>query len=270
MPDKVLPGPVGADACVREAVCIHTRKIFDACRDKDCVEDLRLYPTMESQAVIDRAISVKPLSAELVYAYIDVEPVGFHRGFYTVDVRYFYRVVAQANLGVARPAEITGLAVYDKRVMLFGGESTAKSFSSDAPLEPNLGCSLPTAVVEAVNPMVLDMKLVEGTAPCCDTPRWELPPCLCGCFGSDLCFVGEGKRVYLTLGQFSLVRLEREVQLLVPVYDYCLPEKECDCGDCHRDPCDLFRCVSFPVEEFLPTSRPVDDPLSQLQSCCCK
>ncbi len=31
-----------------EAVCIHTRKIYDSCRDKDCVEDLRVYPTVSS------------------------------------------------------------------------------------------------------------------------------------------------------------------------------------------------------------------------------
>ena len=31
-----------------EAVCIHTRKIYDSCRDKDCVEDLRVYPTASS------------------------------------------------------------------------------------------------------------------------------------------------------------------------------------------------------------------------------
>ena len=35
MPDKVMPGPVQDTACIREAVCIHTRKIFDCCKDKD-------------------------------------------------------------------------------------------------------------------------------------------------------------------------------------------------------------------------------------------
>ena len=60
MADKVVPGPVESSAAVLEAVCIHTRKIFDSCRDKDCVEDLRVYPTRSSQAVIDRALSVRP------------------------------------------------------------------------------------------------------------------------------------------------------------------------------------------------------------------
>ena len=35
MPENVMPGPVCDLGNVREAVCIHTRKIFDSCRDKD-------------------------------------------------------------------------------------------------------------------------------------------------------------------------------------------------------------------------------------------
>ena len=35
MPEKVVPGPVGDAACIREAVCIHTKKIFDSCREED-------------------------------------------------------------------------------------------------------------------------------------------------------------------------------------------------------------------------------------------
>ena len=81
MPEKVAPGPVSDDRCIREAVCIHTKKIFDSCKDKDCIEDLRVYPTCGSQEVLDRALSVKAGTAELLYAYIDVEPVGFNRGF---------------------------------------------------------------------------------------------------------------------------------------------------------------------------------------------
>ena len=83
MSEKVVPGPVQDNACIREAVCIDTRKIFDACKDKDCIEDLRFYPTQDSQCAIDRAVSIKAGKAELLYAYIDVEPIGFNRGFYT-------------------------------------------------------------------------------------------------------------------------------------------------------------------------------------------
>ena len=154
MPEKVAPGPVSDDRCIREAVCIHTKKIFDSCKDKDCIEDLRVYPTCGSQEVLDRALSVKAGTAELLYAYIDVEPVGFNRGFYTVDVRYFYRITADAFIGAARPIEVCGLAVFDKRAILFGSEGGAKSFSSDSPsvcsCQDLMGSSLPTAHVEAI------------------------------------------------------------------------------------------------------------------------
>ncbi|WP_297200587.1 hypothetical protein [uncultured Flavonifractor sp.] len=88
-----------------------------------------------------------------MYVYIDVEPVGFNRGFYTVDVRYFYRVTADAFVGAARPVEISGLCVFDKRVILFGSEGSAKIFSSQVTLdgldEQHIRqTNLPTAVVE--------------------------------------------------------------------------------------------------------------------------
>ena len=35
MADRVLPGPVDSTACIREAVCVHTKKIYDSCRETD-------------------------------------------------------------------------------------------------------------------------------------------------------------------------------------------------------------------------------------------
>lgn len=275
MPEKVVPGPVQDTAGIREAMCIHTKKIYDSCRDKDCIEDLRFYPTQSSQCAIDRAISVRAGKAELLYSYIDVEPVSFNRGFYTVDVRYFYRVTADAFVGAARPVEICGLAVFDKRVILFGSEGSAKVFSSETVFEgldeQNMKKSnLPTAVVEAVDPIVLGMKLVD-VCECrsCDCDLCEIPSCICACFGGDLCFGGEGKRVYVTLGQFSIIRLERDSQLLIPVYDYCMPDKECTYGGGEDDPCEIFRQVKFPVDEFFPPNSLSCPDTYRETKCCC-
>ena len=66
MPEMVVPGPISEERSIREAVCIHTRKIFDSCKDKDCIEDLRVYPTRGSQEAIDRAMSIKAGCAELL------------------------------------------------------------------------------------------------------------------------------------------------------------------------------------------------------------
>ncbi len=258
MPEIIEPGPVSGAAGIREAVCIHTRKIFDSCRDKDCVEDLRLYPTKSSQSVLDRAISLKAGQAELLYAYIDVEPVGFNRGFYTVDVRYFYRVTADAFVGASRPMQICGLAVFDKRAILFGSDGNAKVFSSRTVLDgldqPELMRSnLPTAVVTAVDPIILNMKLAEAhesrSGECCDG---DVPAAIASCFSDELRFGGDGKRVYVTLGQFSIIRLERDSQLLIPAYDYCMPSKDCTDNCDEEDPCAIFRRVQFPMDEFFP------------------
>ena len=278
MPEKVVPGPVSDERRIREAVCIHTKKIFDSCKDKDCIEDLRVYPTRGCQEVIDRAVSVKAGCAELLYAYIDVEPVTFNRGFYTVDVRYFYRITADAFVGAARPVEITGLAVFDKRVILFGSEGSAKVFTSTG---KNCGSDVqglpattaPTAVVESVDPIILGMKLVEvcqcrHNDNCC-----EIPPAVCACFPEELVTGGDVHRLFVTLGQFSIIRLERDTQLLMPAYDYCMPEKDCDCGcDCRQeDPCELFRKVQFPVGEFFPPNHcpaPKSVEYQDVRGCC--
>ena len=73
--------------------------------------------------------------AELLYTYIDVEPVAFHRGFYSVDLRFFYRVTLTAFWAGSRGVEVEGLCVFDKRVILFGGEGSAKIFSSRVRLD---------------------------------------------------------------------------------------------------------------------------------------
>ena len=106
MNERVVPGPVQDSCGIREAVCIHTKKIYDSCRDKDCIEDLRVYPTRSSQAVIDRALSVRGGRAELLQAYIDVEPASYNRGFFSVDIRYYYRITAEAFVGGSRPAAL--------------------------------------------------------------------------------------------------------------------------------------------------------------------
>lgn len=271
MPEKVMPGPVADGISIREAVCIHTRKIFDSCKDKDCIEDLRLYPTRASQDVLAHALSVKPGCAELLSAYIDVEPVSFNRGFYTVDVRYFYRITADAFVGAARPVEVTGLAVFDKRVILFGSEGSAKVFSSDLGMACGVSTNMPTAVLEAVDPIILNVRLADMCQcnPCeCDVA--DVPAGICSAFGGELVFGGDTRRMYVSLGQFSIIRLERDTQLLIPAYDYCMPEKECTCSQ-DDDPCEIFRHVKFPVDEFFPpnTTCTCPDSYREFKSGCC-
>ena len=236
---------------LRCALAIHTQKITDSCRDKDCIEDLRVYLTREAQAVLDTAAAAKVRSAELIYTAIDVSPVAFHRNHYTIDLTFFYKVIADAAVGPCRPAAVCGLAMFSKRAVLCGENSGAHIFRSDRP--GNTGDTLPTAVVEVLDPMVLGSRVcpVHGCEPCSLT----IPTDVQAVFGDDLVLGGDKQRLFVTLGQFSIIRLERPAQLIVPVLDYAIPTKEC-CSDpvgCAEDPCALFDKVPFPAQAFTPT-----------------
>ncbi len=284
MPDKVLPGPIhGNPPCVREAVCIHTNRIYDSCRDKECIENVRVYPTATSQEIIDCATNVKCNGAKLLWTNIEVSEVAFNRGFYTVDINFFYKITAEVCQGSGRGQKVTGLAMYDKRVILFGSEGDVKIFSSKTPAVGNcckIANNMPTAFVETVDPICLSAELCDNIpSPCpmpdCGCVNDELcgvPQCVRECFDEELVTRGGCKRLHVTLGQFSIVRLERDSQILIPAYDFCMPEKEC-VSSSSDSPCDLFRKVKFPVNEFFPPVNRMscDAPTMQnLKKGCCQ
>ena len=64
---------------IREAVCVHTGKITDSCLAKDCIEDLRVYLTVDSQQTLDCAASAKARYVELLFTQVQVEPVPYSR-----------------------------------------------------------------------------------------------------------------------------------------------------------------------------------------------
>ena len=245
---------------LRQAMSVHTRKITDSCRDKDCIEDLRVYLTRGSQGMLDNAAGAKVRCAELLYTYIDVEPVAFDRNHYCIDVTFYYRILADATIGVARPATLYGLAVFTKRAVLCGEDSRAHIYRSDTRLNEADGLTRytsnrPTAVVEVLDPMVLSSKVRDVCEDKCrEDAALQIPAAIRGMFDDDLVLSGERRRMFVTLGQFSIVRLERDAQLIVPVLDYAIPTKECsDAPGCAEDPCEMFSRIPFPATQFAPT-----------------
>ena len=141
---------------LRQAMSVHTRKITDSCRDKDCIEDLRVYLSKGSQALLDACASARVRCAELLYTYIDVEPVAFDGHHYCIDATFYYRILADATIGNSRPAALYGLAVFTKRAVLCGEDSRAHIYRSDTRLCAPDGASRysanrPTAVVEVTD-----------------------------------------------------------------------------------------------------------------------
>jgi len=245
---------------LRQAMSIHTRKITDSCRDKDCIEDLRVYLTTGSQQLLDTAANARVRSAELLYTSIDVEPVAFDKNHYCIDITFYYRVLADAVVGTSRPATLYGLAAFSKRAVLCGEDSRAHIYRSDTRIgdvdgPTRLYANLPTAVVEVLDPMILSSKVKE----ICDCSGNELmaqiPSRIRALFDEELVLSGDRRRLFVTLGQFSIVRLERDAQLVVPVMEYSVPCKECcDIPGCTEDPCEMFSRIPFPAGEFSSTA----------------
>ena len=243
---------------LRQAMSIHTRKITDSCRDKDCIEDLRVYLTKGSQCILDNAAGARVRCAELLYTYIDVEPVAFDRNHYCIDVTFYYQILADAMVGSLHPAPLSGLAVFTKRAVLCGEDSQAHIYRSDTRLGEMDGvtrvrANRPTAVVEVLDPMVLSSRVKE-VCDCSDAGPVQIPGTIRSMFDDELVLSSDRRRLYVTLGQFSIIRLERDAQLVVPVLDYSIPTKECsDNPGCAEDPCELFSRIPFPTQQFTPT-----------------
>lgn len=281
MADKVCcPGPVCGSGTnnvtaggFREAVCVHTNKVYDSCKSKECLRDIRVYLCREGQELLNSGgiAAVKPRSAELLCVKIDVERVQFNRGFYSVDIRFFYKIEVEVSCPVGRPRIIDGLSVFDKRVILFGSEGGARIFSSryvEDGMDVQLctKSNLPQAIVEVVDPILLDARVVspETSCNCCCCCLREVPNALCGCFGGDdIVLDNQGYQLFVTLGQFSIIRLERDIQLLMPAYDICMPRRDCSnsgTGEA-QDPCSVFANFEFPIDEFFP-------PKMERSDCC--
>lgn len=244
---------------LRQAMSIHTRKITDSCRDKDCIEGLRVYLTQSSQSILDSTASVRVRCADLLSAYIDVEPVAFDRNHYCIDVTFYYRILADAVIGSTRPAALCGLAVFTKRAVLCGEDSRAHIFTSDTRLCSADGpthrtANRPTAVVEVLDPMVLSSRVQDTCERSQQEVTAQIPEAIRKLFDEDLVLSLDRRRLFVTLGQFSIIRLERDAQLVVPWLNYAIPTRECcdSPGYCAEDPCEMFSRIPFPAQQFAP------------------
>lgn len=249
-------------------VVIDTYQVFDSCRDRDCFEDIRVYLDEIGQSIIEHTSQVRTKSAQICSSQISVEPVQLSRGFFRITVRFFVKLELEACICPGKPQSFCGIAAVEKSVVLYGGEGSVHVFRSGSvgdsfcsvPSCGEMGNNLPIAVVETVDPVVLGTRIVEELSECC---------CKCCCSCGDIptaasAYVGDlvenGSRyLAVSLGFFSVIRIERPEQYLVNAVEFSVPDKECACSDT-GSPCDAFRRMAFPVDEFAPgRSAPVQN-----------
>lgn len=282
--DRVLPGAICEKDLgkIKEAVCIQVEKIYDSCKEKDCIEDARvLFKCPEKiHWIIKHAINVKARRAEVVKVFSDVEAVPFKRGFYTVDVKFFIKLTL--DFFVTRPGggvkiiTIPGLITFDKKVILFGSEGNVKIFKShfvehglDMPLKHGLEQdNLPISKVEVAEPITLNARILDISDKCCDDHCDRHIPANVSEVLEDVEIdesefytdtedergIMDRRVVVATVGLFSIIKLARFVQLLIPAFDFCVPNKKC-IASTDEDPCELFETIEFPTDEFFPPQK---------------
>lgn len=258
----------GGSSGARETVCIDTYRVLDSCRDRDCYENVRCFLDAVGQDLVNTTTSgIRVKEARILWTNIGVDPILFNRGFYQIDARFYVLIRAEACTGMGRAQDFYALAVLDKKVVLYGGEGNASIFRGDGSgsrCGPFPGAdrssNSPIAVVETVEPVVLGSCVIEpreeSSCPCyCCCTRDDVPPELTD--GSvtelgELVDPEDGHRLYVSLGLFSVFRVERPAQFLVSASDYSVPDKECQPSE-PSSPCSLFRQMAFPTGEFSAT-----------------
>ena len=178
--------------------------------------------------------------------------------------------------------DFDGIAVVEKKVVLFGSEGNVSVFKSE--YQNNGFCcagencgsvksnNLPIAVLETVDPIILGSKIVEPTRPCpCCCSINEVPDNVCSAVSGDLADGVDSNKLLVSLGLFSVVRIERPAQYLISASEYSVPAKEC-VSPVDDDPCSLFRKMEFPVREFsVPSKLPacVSPGYDDMKKCGC-
>lgn len=243
-----------------DTICIDTYRVLDSCRDRDCYEDVRVYLDNDGQNIIDRTCTIRATEAKVVSVAIGINEVPFNEGFFQLDLKYYILLCFEGcTNGTPRTQGFKGIAVLEKKVVLWGGEENVSVFRST---ENSTFCNngadvisnLPIGVVEAVAPIVLGDKVVECSrrCGCCHVGCDAIPEDVADLLDGRLVDPENGYQLFVSLGVFSVIRLERPGQYLVTATPYSVPDKECVPTD-DNDPCSLFRTMAFPIDEFTPT-----------------
>ena len=250
----------------RETVCIEANHVLDSCRDRDCYENVRVFLTNFGNEIIERTGNIRVKSSCIAWSNITIDEVAFNRGFYTVNIRLYIRITFEACLASGKIQEFDGIAVIDKNVVLFGGESNLNVFKSNGkngfcqyPTE--LGCAdsnMPNAVVELVDPIILGAKIVEKHrhdfhCHCCCTCA-DIPEDVIHRINGTLCDDGD-RYLVVSIGIFSVIRIVRPTQYLIQATEYTVPDKECK-SHTEENPCEIFKCMPFPLGEFTSGNAP--------------
>lgn len=219
--------------------CIIANKVYDQCRQQDCIEKLA-YSALAPEEPINppnnaAAVIIVPNTFRIAGIFlVNKSPNLLRRGYYDIELKFSFEYQLQFRDGSGIPigGNILARSLFNKKVSLFGSTGTDVSVYSDFGGFPNLQIA-PFTLVEASS-YPLDATL-GYTIPIASGDNPPVP-----------------NSVNVTIGLFTIIKLFRLVNLVVPSSGFCKPKK---CEEISEDPCEYFNNLKFPFDIFDPPQK---------------
>jgi len=243
--------------------CIIALKIYDSCRQQDCLTDKQIGPARSAEHVCigddhihegdiinppDNAASVTMdfLRVKKIII-VDKKPNPFKNGFWDIDLKYVfeYRLTFREADGTVIGC-IRANSIFNKRLTLFGSIGSDLAFSTDLfkPLGDNTIDSEPFIMTEAkAVSLAAELNHHRGHNPIAPTHERHHDP-----------QPPHANEVLVTIGLFTIIKLFRIVNLTVESKGFCVPE-ECE-EISPLNPCEFFEKLDFPLDIFAPPQKP--------------
>lgn len=211
---------------------------------------------------MDSAKDVRIKSVSVISVDTDLKELPFNKGYFAVDITFFLDVCLELfGCHGSQSMIVNGVCVFTKKTVLFGSESGVKTFYSNGDVNDDEK-ALPIVSVQVADPVALNAKICECChvhhKSCCGTEN--MPAKVTRRYG-EMKMEDQDKGVFVSIGLFVIIQMIRNVQILIPAYDFCLPSKDCS-NNRPDDPCELFSSIDFPTDAFFPPRAADNDKCS--------
>ena len=126
----------------------------------------------------------------------------------------------------------------------------------------------PVAVVEAVDPIVLDARIMDCCGKReCDCDLCEVPSFVNECFGGELSSGDDSRRIYVTLGQFSIVGWSGTPSCWCRCTTTACPTRSAPAATAARTPAPCSATSPSRWGSFFPPNT-VKQPECDIKPCC--
>jgi hypothetical protein len=240
-----------ADSRKTKEECIIALKVYDSCRQQDCLDGAKVGPARAARNITvggqsytageiinppDNAAAVVMKNVNVCKAIVvSKEPSPFRLGYWDIDLKYVIDYNLEfKNVNGETIGTVPARSLFNKLVTLFGSMTTGSTISTDLLNGESNTLDLNT------DPFVLIESKAVGL-------KSELRYTV-GCDCNDT-----ADAVIVTIGLFTIIKLYRLVNLTVESKGFCIPAECEDTGA--ESPCEYFDGLDFPMDVFAPPQK---------------